>query len=273
MLWIGKSDGDNRQGCLYSQLPGGLHRTVGARIRLTEQVGRNRRMREGMGSPVLLAASIDFAFSQMEDRMLVRCLDQSGGAHHLWLTRRLCRAFLQQFGALLAMTAQTTGLPDEQRQAMVLFEHLDALNDQAALARDQEASAQTAAAAPSDAVPGASDGAAVSASAPPPSVPAAEVPAADAPSVAAPRGAPGATTVLMNRIDVTPQEGRFDLRLFGGETCAVMLPLTRADAHRLLAVLLRTATQADWGLEADVGWVGDGNRLMQGQGSATVRRH
>lgn len=224
-----------------------------------------------MGSPVLLAASIDFAFSQMEDRMLVRCLDQSGGAHHLWLTRRLCRAFLQQFGALLAMTAQTTGLPDEQRQAMVLFEHLDALNDQAALARDQEASAQTAAAAPSDAIQGATDGASVSASAPPPSLPAAPPPAAAGarPAVMA----PGAGTVLMNRIDVTPQEGRFDLRLFGGETCAVMLPLTRADAHRLLAVLLRTATQADWGLDAEVGWVGDGNRLMQGQGSATVRRH
>lgn len=242
-----------------------------ARTSSVERAGANRRMREGMGSPVLLAASIDFAFSPMEDRMLVRCLDQAGAAHHLWLTRRLCRAFLQQFGALLAMTAQAAGVPDEQRQAMVLFEHLDALNDQAALARDQEASAQMAAA--SQSAP--TEGGAVSASAPPPS-PAEDGAAAD-PSGAESRPAapvvPEPGTVLMNRIDVTPQEGRFDLRLFGGEACAVMLPLTRADAHRLLAVLLRTATQADWGLDGEVGWVGDGNRMMQGQDSTTVRRH
>lgn len=221
-----------------------------------------------MTAEVLLATSIDFAFSQMEDRILVRCLDQAGGSHHLWLTRRLTRAFLQQFGSLLAVTAPAGGVTDAQRQAMVLFEHLDALNDQAALARDREASALTSGAVP--VVPGQS--------VPVPAVSPSPVldPAADpetAPVPAEPTVTPAADTVLMTRIDVTPQEGRFDLRLFGGESRAVMLPLTRGDAHRLLAVLLRTAAQGEWGLDDEVGWVSDGTRLMQGRDVATVRRH
>lgn len=249
-----------------------------------------------MGLPVLPASSIDFVFNQMEDRILARCHGGDGALRTLWLTRRLTRAFLQQFGTLLLATTRQDGVMPDQRETLALFEHIEALSDTAALERDRDAVRSAAAGSAPTAVESESPAVAEEAGAASSLSPVDDGAAAsDGPTASeglteggglvAGAAAGGGTampeesrageaeTVLMTRIDVTPRNDRFDLRLFGPEDEAVMLPITRADAHRLLSVLLRTAEHGGWDLDMQVGWIGDGNRLMRGGQTAGILKH
>jgi len=60
---------------------------------------------------------------------------------------------------------------------------------------------------------------------------------------------------LVDRVEIRPKSEQFDLWLCAGSVPLVRVPARRAELHRLLAALDRCATQAEWDIHTETGWL------------------
>ena len=161
--------------------------------------------------------SLALSYSDAEDRLELRVAGKSGPAERLHLTRRLVRQLLRTIAEiLLKSSTKARKVSADASLEIVIFEHEAAM---AARVADEKKARETAG------TPGNLDAA-----------------------------APLAHR-LVSAIKLRPRLPNHVIELHVGDEVAAMMTVQPPELHRLLASLDRCVRQAEWGIEAETGWL------------------
>jgi hypothetical protein len=169
--------------------------------------------------------SVDISYDPMADRVRV-ALRTPSTTIGLSFTRRLTKGFLKRFAE--ALEDQAGGSRSDARAAVV-FEHLDAVGEDAAAATaaaDRQGEAEAS---------GSGGG----------------------PGTSGSRAAPEQGWLLVTRVSMRMQNGSFVILLVDESEQERRLTMSREEAHRVLSALYRKAQAAGWDLDRHVGWLAD----------------
>lgn len=179
---------------------------------------------------MLQIATVTISASLPEDRLVLLCRarpDQQGGAASMimLLTRRLTARLLPRLSGLLERTsAVAQRAPADMRAEIILMERQIALAQQPPAGAPQEGDAAGHA-------------------------PAGQV-SADA-------------IILLSRIDLQVQPSLFSITFFdAANQCRAAMDCSREDLHRLLDAINRATIQAEWGINIDASWIGQGESKL-----------
>lgn len=197
------------------------------------------------------ARFFDLSFHQDEDRILMVCRGGTGSSQAVWLTRRITRRVLKEFGMLLLRSSVAAArAPASLRTDVIILEHQAALKRQA---KASDASEPIGAGADGN---GATD---------------ARRPAgAGSPGAKPTEARPGdrarlrlvgtESIALVSKIDVQIRSHSFTVSFFQGETVRLRTSFSRTGAHRLLSALDKLAQRAGWDVEPARGWLAQVDR-------------
>lgn len=168
-----------------------------------------------MNHPVISATSLDLHHDPVEDRLVLTARGAEDDPVAMTFTRRLTRALLGKLTDLLMRSNEEVGrAPAEHRAEVLLFEHMSALSE----------------ASRADASPDGGE------------------------ATAGPKAPPPGTPVMVHRIDFTIRTAGIGIVLFDEASQRVSVGLTRAEAHRVLDMLVRKTREADWNLD-EMDWL------------------
>jgi hypothetical protein len=176
---------------------------------------------------------IAFGFVEDEDRLAIALVADEESVT-LLLTRRLTGRLLRALTELLAKSSPVMArAPVDMKKDVLLFEHLSARQEEAGPASPSAASP------PSDmsGAPGAP---------------------ADESAAGLSAGDRSHREGLLKKLDIETLPHCFRLVLTARGDISVSLALNRSELHRLLASLHAVARTAEWQLEAEAGWLVDG---------------
>lgn len=183
---------------------------------------------------------IRFAYSNLEDRLAIKLTMASGEGRVAWLSRRALGGLMEHVNRVLKQS-HPAGEGEDAHDAVMALEHIGA-RSQVAAQRDQEKqqSDDEAIATPEQWTHYLVTEARVEA-----------------------QGEEGATIVvaLMGQ----PLPGAPDQRF--APAALAGLALTRAHAHEILRLMRANADQAQWHLEASIGWLGGSSSTQHAQTS------
>lgn len=170
---------------------------------------------------------IDLQPNARADRLGLRFRGAEGD-RSVWLTRRLVKALLSRFTAMMARGADSSG--GDAGESLMVFEHLEAL--------DPPAEDRGGADAGSDDTADASAGTGARVG-----------PAPDA-----------ETGALIEEINIRRRGRSFELEAVPSEGERIALTVGRDEMHRLLAAVFRASEALGWDLAESAGWLARAQR-------------
>lgn len=165
-------------------------------------------------------SSLNLAFNQPEDRLLLIVNDAKGPQDALLLTRRLTALFINGAAGLLTRSnAMASNVTDEVRNEILLMEHQGALPGDASSAKKSSASK---------------------------------------PEGEEEKRAQKIAPKLVNSISIKTNPQNFEIILRTKAPEPRSIALNRRDLHRVLELLKKKSEDAGWNLQIDVSWLDTG---------------